>query len=134
MDWEAHLIMSLRQTTPRRSAVLLTKVLVVLLLALSPRALLAPVASFNRALESKRPKVPRNVVRAEPVRISNLEKQGQASPPPRKDAPRHDHEGWLAGASVPPSPPCSALIQLTKPDYLKLHSAALPQHHLDPPA
>jgi len=125
--------MNARSDRARRSALLIAKVLAVVLLAVSPRALLAPTTSFNRALESKRPKVPKNVVRSDPFQVSNLEKQG-ISPPPAKS----EMSSQAMAAGFLPSPLLHPLVvrahvQLSKPDYLKLFSASSRQNHLDPP-
>jgi hypothetical protein len=111
----------------------MAQVLAIALLVTSPRALLAPAGTFNRAMESKRPKVPKNVVRADPGQISTLEKQGQSPPPPRTEAFRQETHRWFIGAFSTDARPRAASIQLTKPDYLKLFAATLPQNHLDPP-
>jgi hypothetical protein len=118
----------------KRTLLRIAWVLVIALLATSPRALLAPTATFNRSMESKRPKVPKNVVRSDPVQISDLEKAGQSPPPPRREASPQITDGWLLGASSIQALPRAAFTQLTKPDYLQLYAALLPQNHLDPPA
>ena len=120
-------------TSAKRISLRIAKVLVLVLLAVSPRALLGPKTVFDRAVESKRPKSPKNVVRTNPIRISNLEKQGQSPKPPRPDSLRQD----AAGLSFP-SPgiqvlPGKAFAQLTKPDYLKSSSASPPYAPLGPP-
>jgi hypothetical protein len=113
----------------RRTALLLGKALVLVLLLVSPRALLAPKVVVHKAQDSKRPKAPRNVVRAEPVRIPAAEKQDQGP------APDSGH----ADAEFTPSPriqalPRKAFTQLTKPDYLKCDSPGTPSLALSPPA
>ena len=125
--------MAARSARTRRSAIQIAKILALLLLALSPRSLLAPTASFNRAMESKRPKVPKNVVRSDPVRVSNLEKQGKSPGPPRPEI----FQLVIVGGH-PRSPGINPLsfrarVPLSKPDYLNLFSASSP-HPLGPPA
>ena len=120
-------------TRTQRTALLATKILILVLIAVSPRALLAPGAIYNRSVESRRPKSPRNIVRTDPIRISNLEKQGQGPKPSPNEASRPGIEGWIAQASPLSSLPHQAFTQLTKPDYLKLGPSSHPQNRLDPP-
>jgi hypothetical protein len=116
----------------RRVVALTAKVLVLVLLAISPRALLEPNSIVNKSQESKRPKSPRNVVRAEPVRIPGMEKQGQ-SPNLSGATPEGYAAGLVRSARIQTLPP-RALTQLTKPDYLKSFSAGIPPIPLGPPA
>jgi len=113
----------------RRAALLVGKGLVLLLLILSPRALFAPKTEVSKAQESKRPKAPRNVVRAEPIRVPAAEKQDQSPAPVSGD---------VAAESAPSarlaSLPRKAYTQLTKPDYLKCDSPGTPSLALSPPA
>jgi hypothetical protein len=117
-----------------QSAILMAKVLAVVLLATSPRAILAPTSSFNRAQESKRPKVPKNIVRSDPVQVSNLEKQGKSPPPPRSETSRQAVVGWLPPSPWARSVSLKAHSELSKPEYLKLFSGSSRPSHLDPPA
>jgi hypothetical protein len=113
----------------RRSALLVGKGLVLLLLLLSPRALYAPKVLATKAEESKRPKPPRKIVRAEPLRVPTAEKQ-QQSPAPTS--------GDVAAAYAPTSRilalPRKAFTQITKPEYLKSDSPGAPSLALPPPA
>ena len=100
-----------------RYALLIGQVLVLVLLALSSRAVLSPKASYTKAKDSKRPKVPKNVVRAEPLRITAEAKQVSDSDPKHPTT-------WFAGLDGIPSTslihelPRKAYTQLTQPDYL----------------
>jgi len=113
----------------RRAALLAGKALVLILLIVSPRALFAPTTTVTKAQDSKRPKSPRNVVRAEPIRIPAAEKQDQG---PTLIS------GEVAAESAPsariPSLPRKAFTQLTKPEYLKSDSSGTPSLALSPPA
>ena len=113
----------------RRAALIAGKALVLVLLLVSPRALLAPRIAVSKAQESKRPKAPRNVVRAEPIRIPAVEKQDHSPAPTSGD---------VAAESAPslriPSLPRKAFTQLTKPEYLKGDSPGSPSLALSPPA
>lgn len=126
--------MNARRARTRRSAILIAKVLTIVLLAVSPRALLAPTTSFNRALESKRPKVPKNVVRADPLQVSNLEEQGVSPPPSKSETSPQVMAGWFPQSPVVLPQLVRAHDQLSKPDYLKFFTSSSRQNHLDPPA
>ena len=113
----------------RRAALFAGKALVLVLLLISPRALLAPKVAVSKAQESKRPKAPKNVVRAEPVRIPTVEKQDQGPAPISADtAPVSPRSPRI------PSLPRKAFTQLTKPEYLKGDSPGSPSLALSPPA
>jgi hypothetical protein len=118
----------------RRVALLTAKLLAFILLALSPRALLAPSAAVSRAQESKRPKSPKNIVRADPIRIPGVEKQGQAPNLAHPHAAAQGLDGGLVRSSQIQALPRKAFTQLTKPDYLKSYSAGIPPIPLAPPA
>ena len=115
----------------KANAILIAQLLAFVVLAVSPRALLKPVEIVNKAKESKRPKAPKNVVRAEPVRIPGAEKQGHGPKLPRLDAGTQDLEASLQSARIPELPR-KAFTQITKPDYLKF-SSGIPPTSLAPP-
>jgi hypothetical protein len=117
-----------------RLAVLAAKLLVLVLLAMSARPLLAPAEAVHKSEDSKRPKSPQKVVRAEPVRIPSDEKQGQRPSLPRPAAEAESLSGGLAWSVQFQALPVKAFTQLTKPDYLKTGSAGLPPTPLAPPA
>ena len=117
----------------RRTAglpLLVAKVLVVVLLLVSPRALFKPVDIVHKSKDSKRPKTPKNVVRAEPLRIPAAEKQGH-SPTPIDATVDVPAPTWSVAVQ---SLPRKAFTQLTKPEYLKSHTSGLPPIPLAPPA
>lgn len=119
--------------TDRRTAgvaVLLAKVLVVVLLLVSPRALLQPVDIVHKSQDSKRPKTPKNIVRAEPLRVPMAEKQGH-SPTPTDAGVDVATPTWSVAVQ---SLPRKAFTQLTKPEYLKSYTSGLPPIPLAPPA
>lgn len=126
--------MGYRPVLTTRSLVPIAACLVAVIAAISPRALLAPSLSFNRAQESKRPKTPKNVVRTDPTSASgNRRSEAMPSPDPASDDLRAAHdrrEPSVLGARVP----AAAFHQLTKPDYLKLFSGSPPGNRLAPPA
>jgi hypothetical protein len=126
--------MDLRTTRTKKWLILIARLVVVVLLAVSPRALLAPTLSYNRAAESKRPKSPKNIVRTNSVRIANAEKQGKEPRAPREGfllpALHHGPLQVLRACGLPPV----AFTQLTKPDYLQTFWSALPQSQSSPPA
>lgn len=118
----------------KRCALLLAQLLAVALFAVSNRALLAPsTAIYDKAKESKRPKAPKNVVRAEPVRIPAAEKQTQG-PGPSGDASAPPADTGLLGSFGSRPLPRQAHSQLTRPDYLKSYSAGTASIPLSPPA
>jgi hypothetical protein len=117
-----------------RQALLLAKLLVLVLLAVSPRALLSPVEPVHKSEDSKRPKSPKNVVRAEPVRIpaEQKQKQGPGLFPPEGVA--DSLPVGLAWSVHSRAIPVKAFTQLTLPDYLKTGTPESPSHPLAPPA
>lgn len=126
--------MSFRFLMSRRALIPVALVVAVVVLAISPRAMLAPTLSFNQAQESKRPKCPKNVVRAVPTHASNSEKSGrQAKVAPQEPCP-HAPYALQVRIALTPRVPDRALRELTKPDYLKLFSGSSPRAGLAPPA
>jgi hypothetical protein len=126
--------MLLQTARTKRVLILTARLVVVVLLAVSPRALLAPALSINRSVESKRPKSPKNIVRTNSVRIANAEKQGKEPKASREDllllALHHGPLHVVRACGLPPV----AFSQLTKPDYLQSFRSALPQSQSSPPA
>jgi len=118
----------------RRTAMLAGQALALLLLLVSPRSLLAPADTTTKAQDSKRPKTPKNVVRAEPVRIPGVEKQGHPAAPTPSDAVAKGFEAGVRRSSRIQSLPRKAFTQLTRPDYLRSDSPGNPQIPLSPPA
>lgn len=116
-------------TRTNRHAILAAKVLVVVLLAVSPRALLSPTTSYTKAVDSKRPKAPKNMVRAEAFQISALEKQSGESTPSHPASPA---AGFPRTALIRALPQ-QAFTQLTKPDYLNPSGSGGPPPPFAPP-
>jgi len=105
----------------------------IVLLAISPRALLAPSLSFNRAQESKRPKTPKNIVRGQATHASNADRSNRLAKIDHPDlSPQVSHDLQVRIA-LAPSIPDRALKELTKPEYLKLFTGSPPQAGLAPP-
>ena len=123
-----------RPVLATRSLIPIAACLVAVIVAISPRALLAPSLSFNQAQESKRPKTPKNIVRTDPTSASrNRRSETAPKPGPASDDLRiglDQREPSSSGSGVP----TAALSQLTKPDYLKLFSGSPPGNRLAPPA
>lgn len=115
----------------RRCALLAGKVLALVLLAVSPRALLSPTAIVHKSQESKRPKSPKNVVQAEPVRVPAADKQHLRSDVTHREA---ISEGLDYRSSWIQALPHEAFIQLSKPEYLKCSSPGSSIIPLPPPA
>jgi hypothetical protein len=123
-----------RRVAGRRTWIPIGGLMAVLVLATSTRSLLAPPRSFDQASESKRPKTPKNVVRADSPHVSNSERPGKGPrPSPTQDTPQqsHDVQVRIAFAS---SALTKAFQELTKPDYLKSYSESPPGNRLAPPA
>jgi hypothetical protein len=114
----------------RRAALIAGQLLVLILVVSSNRALFAPAAAVTKAQDSKRPKTPKNVVPAEPVRVPMAEKQGQDPTLARLDAVAAD---LVTSTSRTQTLPSKAFTQLTKPDYLKSDSPGSPHIPLSPP-
>ncbi|HZE99334.1 MAG TPA: hypothetical protein VE981_20185 [Planctomycetota bacterium] len=108
--------------------------LLLALVLVSPRALLQPVEIVHKSQDSNRPKIPKNVLRAEPVRVPTAEKQGNG---PGLSGSDPVSEGWFAGFSgLTPlqAVRARAFTQLTKPEYLKCFASGAPPVPLAPPA
>ena len=123
-----------RPLLTRRSLIPVAALVALVVLAISPRSLLAPSRSFDRASESKRPKAPKNVVRADSHSGSNSERPGKAprsTPGQETSQESHDVQVRIAFASPIPT---KAFEALTKPDYLKSYLASRPGNRLAPPA
>ncbi|HVR83691.1 MAG TPA: hypothetical protein VMU54_05220 [Planctomycetota bacterium] len=118
----------------RRYAVLAGQLLALLLLLVSPRALFAPTENVSKAQDSKRPKTPKNIVRAEPIRVPADEKQGQTPSLTREDTVAGYLDAGLGRSARIPSLPRAAFTQLSKPEYLKSDSPGTPHIPLSPPA
>ena len=114
----------------QRYALIAGQLLTLILLVASNRALFAPTEVVHKSQDSKRPKTPKNVVRAEPVRVTAAEKQGQATSLARFDTFAPDLE---TGTTRIQSLPRKAYTQLTRPDYLKNDSPGNPHIPLSPP-
>jgi hypothetical protein len=124
----------LRPVLTRGSRIPVAALLAVVLLAITSRSLLAPALSFNRASESKRPKMPKNIVRADSHHVSNGERPGKApksGPGQETSQASHDVQVRIVFASPVPT---RAFQALTKPDYLKPYGAPPPGSPLAPPA
>lgn len=116
----------------RAHAILIAQLLAFVVLAVSPRMLLKPVEIVHKSKESKRPKVPKNIVRAEPLRIPGVEKQGQGPKLPRLDTGTQLLDAGLQSSRIPELPR-EGFTQITKPDYLKFFSSGIPPTSLAPP-
>jgi hypothetical protein len=126
--------MKYRPLLTAKSLIPVSAILIVVIVAISPRALLAPALSFNQAQESKRPKTPKNIVRIESTSASRSERSERAPKAgPAADELRELHGRPTASASGSPVPG-TAFLQLTKPEYLKLYGGSPPGNRLAPPA
>jgi len=114
----------------RRYALIAGQLLALIMLVVSPRAMFAPTDIIHKSTDSKRPKTPKNVVRAEPVRVPTAEKQGTSPSFARLDAVTADLE---TSAFRLQTLPRQAFTQLTKPEYLKSDSPGSPHSPLSPP-
>src|SRR5882672_6535570 len=124
----------LKPLAGRRALALVGWTVALVILAISPRALLAPVKSFNRSEESKRPKMPKNVVRAESNHASNIERLSRALRPPSSlPVPTLTHDLQVRIALAPGSAGRS-IPELTQPEYLRHSGASPPRNGLSPPA
>ena len=117
----------------RRQILLAAKLLVLVLLAVSPRALFTPKTAYTKASDSKRPKAPKNVVRAEPLRISTIEKQTPESTPGHPGSTAARVDAGIPRASLIRALPNKAFTQLSKPDYLDPSGSGGPPPPFAPP-
>ncbi|MBV8881165.1 MAG: hypothetical protein JO332_14465 [Planctomycetaceae bacterium] len=116
-----------------RTALAAGRALALVLLLVSPRALYSPAEPVHKSQDSKRPKTPKNIVRAEPVRVPAAARQGQGPGLEGSHASAEELTyGPARGSAVLPLPR-DAFTQLTRPEYLKSFSAGIPSHPLSPP-
>lgn len=125
--------MSYRPVLSRRSLIPVAALVAVVMIAISSRALLAPALSFNQALESKRPKTPKNVVRADSTHTANSERPGKAPKPSPTTETAVPGLGLPYRSAFASEGPLKAFRELTKPDYLKLFEGPSPGIPLAPP-
>jgi hypothetical protein len=125
--------MSFKSLMSRRTLAPIALLVAIVLLAISPRAMLGPAFSFNRAQESKRPKSPKNIVRSESYHASNAERLGRQAKADHADLSPHTLHDLQVRIALTPSVPSSALRQLTKPDYLNLYRGSPSRAGLAPP-
>jgi len=111
----------------------LAAVLALVLLAVSPRSLLAPALSFNRAQESKRPKAPKNIVRTDPSHASNSERPGKGPRPSPSRATPHESHDLQARVTFGGRIAARATGDRTQPPYLKPGDGSPPHASLAPP-
>jgi hypothetical protein len=108
--------------------------LVVVILAVSNRSILAPTQAVTRSQESKRPKMPKNIVRAEASHTANIDRISKMPrPDPSVAGPQASHDLQVR-TTLAPQVPADAFHELTKPDYLKLAEGSPPRNRLAPPA
>ncbi len=126
--------MTYRPVLTSRSLIPVAALLVVVIIAISPRSLLAPTLSFSQAQESKRPKTPKNIVRTDPA-AARAGERSRSGPRPGPDA---SAVRQTAGLPVRPALasglPDRAFLQITLPGYLKLFDGSPPGNRLAPPA
>lgn len=125
--------MNAHSVLSRRVLVSVSWLLVVVILAISPRSILVPNQA-TQASESKRPKLPKNVVRAESNHASNIDRMAKAARPAPSDVMLPTVHDLQARTTLAPQVPVEAILELTKPDYLKLAQGSPPRNRLAPPA
>lgn len=126
-------LMDPRNVLNRRVLAPVGWILIVVILAISPRSILAPTHAVTRAAESKRPKAPKNVVRAESNHASNIDRMVKAARPAPSTAAPHELHDLRARTTLAPQVPAGAILELTKPDYLKPAQGSPPTNRLAPP-
>ena len=122
-----------RQVLNRRTLAFTGWLLVVVILALSPRSLLVPNQA-TQATESKRPKYPKNIVRSESNHASNIDRVVKAARPVPSTAAPHEVHDLRTRTTLAPQVPIAAILELTKPDYLRPDQGSPPTNRLAPPA
>lgn len=126
--------MTYRPVLTSRSLVPVAALLALVIIAISPRSLLAPSLSFNQAQESKRPKTPKNIVRTDPAHARAGERS-RSFPRPGPDAGAiRETADLLVRPILASGLPDHAFRQITLPDYLQLFSGSPPGNRLAPPA
>lgn len=110
----------------RRTAVVITQLLVLVILAISPQAGHSPKTACTKAKDCTRPKAPKDVVRTEPLRISSLDKQTTTPKDGHLDSGYPGLEEGRRSTSVADTLLRRAFTQLTKPDYLNFSTGSPP--------
>jgi len=124
--------MTYRPLLTSRSLIPMAALLAVVIVAISPRSLLAPALSFSQAQESKRPKTPKNIVRTDPAN-ARVGQRSAAFPTPGSDARAREAAGLPVRPTLASGLPENAFRQITLPDYLKLFTGSPPGNRLAPP-
>jgi len=111
------------------------KAMVVLLFAVSPRTLIGPTHLLSREQESKRPKTPKHILRADRVQVSRREHaaKGPGAGPARAEILLALAEGALRSGQPAPEIPLRAASELSKPGYLRPYEGSPPETHASPP-
>lgn len=125
--------MTYRPVLTSRSLIPVAALLAIVIVAISPRSLLAPALSFNQAQESKRPKTPKNIVRTDPA-SARASRRSATVPRPGPDAVARETAGLPVRPMLASGVPDPAFGQITLPDYLKLFGGSPPGNRLAPPA
>jgi|SRR5579862_1056885 len=126
--------MTYRPMLTSRSLIPVAALLAVVIVAISPRSLLAPALSFSQAQESKRPKTPKNIVRTDPANAQADERSGKQAKSGSAARAVHQTAGLPVRPTLGSGVPENAFRQITCPDYLKLFSGSPPGNRLAPPA
>jgi hypothetical protein len=111
------------------------RAMVVLLFAVSPRTLIGPSNLLSRQQESKRPKTPKHILRADRLEVSRTERaaKGPGSEAARAEILLGRAEVALPSARIDPEIPLRAAAELSKPGYLKPYDGVPPESHSSPP-
>lgn len=125
--------MDARKLLSRRRLATVGWLLILLTLALTPRSLLVPMQA-SCASESKRPKFPKNIVRSESNHASNIDRMVKAARPAPSTAALHEVHDLRTRITLASQVPIAAILELTKPDYLKPDKGSPPTNRLAPPA
>jgi hypothetical protein len=107
--------------------------LVVVILVVSNRSIVAPTQAVTRSQESKRPKMPKNIVRAESSHTANIDRISKLPRPAPSVAGPHDSHDLQVRTTLAPQVPADAFHELTKPDYLKPADGSPSRNRLAPP-
>jgi hypothetical protein len=107
------------------------KAMVVLLFAVSPRTLIGPSNLLSREQESKRPKTPKHILRADRLQVSRSDRatRGPGSRSARAEILQCPSEGALLGVRPASEMPLRAAAELSKPGYLRPYDGAPPESH-----
>ncbi|HEV3026441.1 MAG TPA: hypothetical protein VG457_02655 [Planctomycetota bacterium] len=128
--WKARWPGSLPKLSRQRASALLAAILSVVLFGVNPRSVSALRPEGTRCRDSRRPKPPRHILTASIFRVARVARNPRQPANPGAPESRVGDDGAKFSFCTRTLLPPRVTSELTKPDYLKLFSAAQQQSSL----